>query len=498
MAIIEGATGFGKSPVNIALGNYFKPSFYTTPQIKLVNQLNNDFCPKRLAIDGGKGKIVSLLGRKNYICRKSNNPSDLCSTYEGEEETSCPKEPNCTYWRQKKLAQDSDIAILTFAMLIINNNLNGESKFLDRNLLIIDECQSLESQIAGLFAGFIISPYILPTSIREKLWDEISKQLPKSEKFNDYIPFLKGFKDLLYDYRYLCLNEREKEKLDSISQRISYMTSELEEERVWIVNIIYQKNNKYKGNARQFKPIFVDKFLQRKLWNQTNKIILSSATIPSRNNVKLWLNRLGLGNKQYSFHVAPMEFPVNNRPIITSCMGGKMTSKEENYSWKENLKTIKEILRENYNEKGVIHTHSYKRAKMLNDDLKEFSTFLHDKEIVNKDVIKDWNKSGKKILISPAVKEGVDLKDDLCRFQILLKVPYPSLEDARVKYLLMEEKQWTWYFDETVKDILQMYGRAVRSPTDHAKFYIVDGSFNDIYKKVKFPEYFTNAINIEG
>jgi len=46
LIILEGPTGFGKSPVNIALGKYFKPSFYTTPQVKLVNQIARDFCPR--------------------------------------------------------------------------------------------------------------------------------------------------------------------------------------------------------------------------------------------------------------------------------------------------------------------------------------------------------------------------------------------------------------------------------------------------------------------
>ena len=83
VAIIEGPTGFGKSPVNIALGLYFRPTFYTTPQIKLVNQIARDFGPKELAIDGGRGSIIPLLGRKNYICRATNKASDVCPIRDG-------------------------------------------------------------------------------------------------------------------------------------------------------------------------------------------------------------------------------------------------------------------------------------------------------------------------------------------------------------------------------------------------------------------------------
>lgn len=49
LIILEAPTGFGKSPVNIALGGYFKPTFYTTPQVKLVKQIARDFCPRELS-----------------------------------------------------------------------------------------------------------------------------------------------------------------------------------------------------------------------------------------------------------------------------------------------------------------------------------------------------------------------------------------------------------------------------------------------------------------
>lgn len=148
---LEAPTGFGKSPVNIALGRYFKPTFYTTPQVKLVNQIARDFCPKELVIDGGIGDVIALLGRKNYTCRETHLDSDICPIRDGLEDEdedgnkitrTCLTEDNCTYWIQKEQALKSDIAVLTFAMLITNTYLTGFSHFSKRNLLIIDECQS--------------------------------------------------------------------------------------------------------------------------------------------------------------------------------------------------------------------------------------------------------------------------------------------------------------------------------------------------------------------
>jgi Rad3-related DNA helicase len=276
------------------------------------------------------------------------------------------------------------------------------------------------------------------------------------------------------------------------------MRQELEENRVWVVNILEKGYINYKGKGRQFKPIRIDKFLQRLVWSQTNKVILSSATIPFRSNIKRWLMRIGLGNKKYSFHSVPMTFLAKNRPIVTSTIGGKMTNKEEDKHWKSNIDTIKEIIIRHEHQKGVIHTHSYNRARKIAHDLRNFDIFLHDKKEIDGDVIDEWVNSRKNILISPAITEGVDLKDDLCRYQIMLKVPYPSIADSRVKYLLNKKNQWNWYYNETAKDIIQMYGRAVRNLEDYAYFYIIDGSFKDIKRRVKFPEWFLNAIEVKN
>ncbi len=508
LIILEGPTGFGKSPVNIALRKYFKPTFYTTPQVKLVNQIAKDFCPKELAIDGGIGDTIALLGRKNYICRETDKASDICPIREGLEEVdkngnvikrSCPNEKKCTYWKQKEQALESDIAVLTFAMLIINTYLKGFSHFPKRNLLIIDECHSLESQVAGMFAGFIISPNVLPKlepkEYREEMWEEIEETLPKTRIFEDYLPFFNNFETFSKKWRPYCEDERQRDKLVNLSRRITYMLREIDEGRKWVIDIPDYKKYSKKKIPRSFKPILVDLFLQRKVWSQANKIILSSATIPVReNNIDAWLKRVGLTEKKYSYHSVPMLFPLWNRQIITSCMGGKMTNTEESHNWEGNVNIIKEIIRKHNGERGVIHTQSYKRAEKLHNALKkEFNTFLHDKTKTNGDIIKNWINSDKMILISPAIKEGVDLKDDICRFQILLKIPYLNIKDARVDYLLNKKKEWKWYNSEAIKEIIQLYGRAIRSSTDYARLYIVDGSFKSLSRK-GFPKWFLDAI----
>jgi len=489
VVIIEGPTGFGKSAVNIALANYFGDAFYTSPQVKLVNQLTDDFGPDKLVIDGGEGDIIPLLGRKNYTCRETEEESDVCDIYVKDGE-SCNEQDKCTYNEQKKAAHQADTILLTFAKLVTDTISNKSLG--DRDLVIVDEAHSLENQTASLFCGFAVSPANLPMP----MWEEVEKRMPQSEDFEDFEDWLWIVEDECE--RYSSSEETTKKEIRQIrkmERRLQYLKNEISEDRKWIVNLdeISYGNEKYK--RPKFKPVWVNKFLQRMIWNRGTQVVLSTATVPFRDNPQRWLRRIGLSDAEYSLHTVPMTFSVENRPIITSTMNGKMTRGEEDENWDENLETVKKILDEHEGENGVIHTQSYPRALRLDQGLNGYSTFLHPSEF-DGNIIKEWTESEYDVLLSPAVREGVDLKGDSCRFQILFKVPYPSLADNRVFYLLNEKNYWNWYRQEAAKYVIQIYGRAVRGSEDHARFYVIDGSFYDLIKLSAgtFPRWFAKAM----
>ena len=493
--IIEGPTGFGKSPVNIALAKYLQPSFYTTPQVSLVKQTASDFGPKKFAIDGGYGDVMALLGRQNYICKATNQLSHVCAIRDNYE-SSCADEPMCTYQAQKLSTINSKVAVLTFAMLILNA---FGQRFRNRNLLIVDECHNLENQVASMFANVTISPYIFPAKLQNKYWYNLRDQLPKSKNIEDYKSCFEYLKEIINKARFDDIKTNsDNDKINDFARKLDYMTNEIKYGRTWVINHTKTKFNDSWEKKIIFKPISVDLFLKRTIWSQAKQIILSTATVPFRNNIQNWLYRLGLGDKSYKLYSAPMTFPLSNRPIFFYENGGKMTKNLEDVNWEKNLQIINKIIKKHSSEKGVIHTQSYKRAKRLAESLNSpADVFLHDKTKVDGDIIKAWINSKKRILLSPAIKEGVDLKGDICRFQILMKIPYPNFHDSRVKYLLEVKKAWNWYFNEASRDITQMYGRAIRSHDDYATFYIIDSSFKDVYNRGSFPDWFKNALTIE-
>ena len=98
------------------------------------------------------------------------------------------------------------------------------------------------------------------------------------------------------------------------------------------------------------------------------------------------------------------------------------------------------------------------------------------------------------VLLSPSMTEGVDLRGEYSRFQVICKVPYPFLGDKLVKKRMNKWKGW--YPLQTAKAVVQSVGRSVRSSDDHAVTYILDSDWDRFIGRNKkfFPEDFINCI----
>jgi Rad3-related DNA helicase len=152
------------------------------------------------------------------------------------------------------------------------------------------------------------------------------------------------------------------------------------------------------------------------------------------------------------------------------------------------VKICKEI---HPSENGVIHTGSFQIAKWLVDELSNLvdQQIMHhnpDSGFSRDDVIRDFQIDDgiPKLLISPSVTEGLDLKDDKGRFAIFCKVPYPYLADAWVKRRMSLSDNW--YAKQALIAIIQGGGRVVRSPDDWGHVYILDKSWDSLYNRYSY------------
>lgn len=494
--IIDAPVGTGKSPINVALGRYAEDAFYTTPQKALRKQLQDD--------PALGPHIKALKSRAEYVCGYSGQNCKECLVNQDYDKT-CSNYEDCTYWNEKMLTMDDDIAVLTFAYLIYDTDLGkGDHAFDDRELLIVDECHNLEGQVSSLFMGFDVGKASLPNEVVGEYIDELDDDVMHYEEVEDE---LKTIRDRAENFR------SKYSGVDNMSGLVDMcrdyiensrrMFEDIERGNPWVVNV---RDIEWNGDIvknLEVKPVDVGGFLARKVWCRADKKVLSTATMPFRGNPERWCARIGLNYDDTAIIHVGMHFPVQNRPIYTSSMVGSMSNGGDSDNWIQVMEKMNQLAARHKGQKGLVHAVSYKRAEKLFNWAREGewkhlrgNILLHRGED-DGDIIDVWQNSDKDILATPSMTDGVDLNDNRCRWQVLLKVPYPSVADSRVKYILEERSGWQWYYETTANSIVQSVGRAVRSSTDHASYYILDNDFEDVRQRVQLPHWFTEAIQEE-
>jgi len=133
-------------------------------------------------------------------------------------------------------------------------------------------------------------------------------------------------------------------------------------------------------------------------------------------------------------------------------------------------------------EKGLVHATSYAAARRLLADLAARAPaqyrrviFVESSEAKGRALDDHRASSRPTVLLSPSLREGVDLPDDFLRFQIITKVPYPHLGDPWTA--ARQARDPRWYALETAKALVRTYGRSCRHAGDHGLTYVLDAHF---------------------
>jgi ATP-dependent DNA helicase DinG len=98
------------------------------------------------------------------------------------------------------------------------------------------------------------------------------------------------------------------------------------------------------------------------------------------------------------------------------------------------------------------------------------------------------------VIVSPSMSTGVSFDHDKARFQIVAKIPYPSLGSQKNK--MRKQQNPAYYSWKTCAGVIQMCGRVVRSQNDWADTIIIDGSFGDVmkYSSNFLPNWFLSSV----
>lgn len=485
---LELPVGGGKSPIGVTYSRYLTQgsgnSYILTPQRILQEQYENSF---------KKNILYSLYGKSNYPCV----PKETNCSVGSKTKPACD---NCPHRKALKAATMSPnlvmnytLALLHFAYLPI---------FGKRDLIVLDEAHVLEQHLTEFQTVTVTSSKAKRLALT---WTPKKDLVEAYDWLVDvYQPALINKLEHLED---ICapllnspnLNPDEKELLKELEE----LQDDAERIEILLIDPIDDIKRKYilvnDKNKFQFKHLFAKDQFEHILDPKADKFLFMSATLP---NAKEYCNDLGIDVNEAAFISLPSEFDADNRPVYF------MPQMKMNASWiednKENdrnklLKKIKEILVMHEDDSGVIHTGNFMIAEWL---VKELSGNINHK-IFNHNpstkmdrnlVIEAFMDSRvPSILISPSVTEGLDLKDDISRFALFVKIPFGHLGDQWIKARM--DLSIKWYQRMALIQVLQGCGRVVRSKDDWGNVYILDESWDFLYLKTStlIPKWWKDA-----
>ena len=494
--ILEAGTGTGKSAIATTLAKMYQSAYILTMTKQLQAQYANEFLFPMVKGRGNFGCLNDDLdstcdvgtckttpSSKNFFCKYGITKSpNLTGSEAFEDSFGGPvfyqSEDHCHYWEQKVNAINSPITLMNYDYGILE--LNYVKHFSPRNLLILDEAHNIENKLMNTMEL---------TLYNKRLAKDINKRINpnilKEKDYKDWIMEIDAIKDAYSDIEIKDLPKNKADRINSTIARLKQLKENLENEpKNWIIDPLPE--------GVSFKPLRVHHYAKNYLFKHGEVCLFLSATILSHKMFSKWL---GL-NPNEVYHIkVDSPFPVEKRPIELN-IAGKMSANRIKRSAPKTLPILEAILEKHKNDKGLIHTNSYKCQQYITRKLPSHRLISHT-SLNRERVLNHFERSKEPlVLVSPSMSEGVDLPYDKCRFQIIYKVPFPYLGDQQVNMRMKRDRHW--YAHKTVMSLTQAYGRGMRAEDDSCYTYILDGDIDMLFKSPIYrslvPEFFKEAI----
>ena len=424
--------------------------------------------------------IEILKGKSNYQCAIDSNFSvDVapCLHLPGLK-NDCWSKDICPYYNQRNKALTSKFNTLNYNMFF---SLPAHLK--KRQFLICDEASELEDQLVKEFTCKLDYAFLKKCGVDTKPF--ISTKSHERWINGLLIEINDTITDLKEDIQ---SNQNTRPQLQIALKSRLIQLGNIQRKLELIIETWHDSEFVHEKDASgvTFMPLKVNKLAQR-LFDYGDKIILMSATIIDPVN---FCKTLGIDDFKYI--EAESSFEPKSAPIICNSK-----YKLNYYNMKANLpkviKQIQQICEHHKNDKGIIHTHNNKITSDLAKVLYGDRFLVREPGVRNEDILNThYNTDDATVLISPSMSHGVDLKDDLARFQIIVKAPFLPTKDVRIERLMKDD--FDWYSNKMLCSLIQSCGRGIRSKKDHCVTYILDGTIveNIVKNKHKLPKYFLN------
>jgi Rad3-related DNA helicase len=494
VVLVRAPTGSGKSLLARAVaGCARRPgeaephdavgAYYTTPQVSQLDDVASDPLLEDLSV---------IRGKPNYDCilpGETDTPVNRapCARERGFD---CPVKHRCPYFSDRAIASNRNIAAMTLAYFM---QTAGSDVFGRRDVVVVDEAHGL-AEWAEMYATIELSSSTVP------VWEDCEP--PAVDGLTDVAGYAERLRatcqrrqqELRGKVELTPGEAADRDRLAELVRDLGWFLEDLRDldsRTTWVVD-----QHEGAGSPVTIKPMDPARYLHHTVWDRGNRFALLSATILNKD---AFCRSSGLDPSNVALVDVPHTFPVENRPLYDVTQG-KMTYEHRDETLPKVARTLVRVMQRHPDEKGLVHAHSYAIADRLADLLSDFGVGArirtHDRE--NRDAaLEGWKAStGSDVFLAVKMEEALDLKGDLCRWQVLCKAPYPNTRDSRVAKRL-EDGQWAWYYRTALRTVIQGCGRVVRSPEDHGATYLADSSLLDLFERARMdmPDWFAEQVD---
>ena len=462
VVILDAPTGAGKTAIAEAVRLLMKVrAFYVPPGKDLQDQFAADY-----------PHAAVLKGKANYPSGTKPHRADVCTSKMGREGRGpclwCDDVFGCAYWKAKARAMSAELTVWNAYLFLAEANF--VRSFEKRPLTILDECDTLEDVLMGA-AEVRFSARLL----KELDIDPPTKAAHKAtvDAWVEDIAIPALAREVI-DEPYDPDEIRRQRRLKGLLARCDEVDMEL-----------MVRSYEDGDDAVVLKPVLVSDWADGLLWRHGDKWLLMSATVVSHAEMAD-----SLGIRDYEYVSVPSTFPVEHRPIRYVPIAS-MTRAD--YQLERLLDGIERVIALHPGEPVLIHAHTYKLTDEIMERIPQ-SISYSDASLRAKALSQFKAEGG--VLVAPSMDRGIDLPGDLCRVQIIAKIPFPYLGDAQVAARLHTPSGAVWYDSKAIRSIIQASGRGVRSEDDFATTYILDRSFGKLLRKRRriFPSWWREAV----
>jgi Rad3-related DNA helicase len=446
--------------------------------------------------------INDLKGKENYECSQY-----ACSCAQGQEfnrlnKTTCD---TCPHSGARDGFISGKISLTNFYLYILYQLYTP--KFLQTrgsNVLIVDESHEFDDVMSDFITIKITETVIKRLKFSNE--SDLLKRLKSVNSISTYIQFLEYLqgeiiqtindveKSLISSKRNARSDKRENKvnkliggknpdiklmqivsDLQQYQSKVDIFLKEYKDNpNNWVLESNY--NEKTKQKELSLEPIWAFDYLDKYVFSKYDMVFLMSGTILDKN---LFCQLNGLDVTKAVYYSIESPFPLKNRPIYYMPIG-KMSYKQKEDTFKNYVPIINRILKKYPDQKGIIHTNSFELASWISRDVKDPRLVHHDSS--NKDEVlqKHFKTDKPSVIVSPSLSVGVSFDNNKARFQVIAKIPYPSLASQKNK--LRQKNNPDWYSWKTCASLIQSCGRIIRSADDFGDTIIIDESFGDLLR----------------